>query len=63
VVADIASEAVAQSIQLGLEYDPHPPFASGHPDQATEPVKASLFPRYEKARADFRAELTHSSRA
>jgi cyclohexyl-isocyanide hydratase len=32
VVAEIGGESVAQAIQLGLEYDPEPPFTSGHPD-------------------------------
>lgn len=31
VVAEIAGETTAQAIQLGIEYDPHPPFDSGHP--------------------------------
>jgi cyclohexyl-isocyanide hydratase len=54
VVADIAGEEVAKSIQLGLEYDPSPPFASGHPDRAAAPTLTAVMPRYEKARADFR---------
>jgi cyclohexyl-isocyanide hydratase len=54
VVAGIAGEAVAQAIQLGIEYDPDPPFDSGHPDCAPDPVKAAVFPRYEKARLAFR---------
>jgi cyclohexyl-isocyanide hydratase len=58
VVAEIAGESVAQAVQLGLEYDPEPPFASGHPDRASAAVKAMLFPRYETARANFRTELT-----
>src|SRR2546421_1576396 len=32
VVAEIAGETVAQAIQLSIEYDPDPPFDSGHPD-------------------------------
>ena len=32
VVAEIAGETVARKIQLGIEYDPAPPFDSGHPD-------------------------------
>ena len=63
VVADLAGDTVAQDIQLSLEYDPDPPFASGHPDRATESVKATLSPRYEQARADFRAEVIRSSKA
>jgi cyclohexyl-isocyanide hydratase len=53
-VAEIAGEAVAQAIQLGIEYDPNPPFDSGHPDRAPDAVKAAVFPRYEKARAALR---------
>jgi len=26
-MADISGEAVAQAVQLGIEYDPNPPFA------------------------------------
>ena len=54
VVADIAGEAVARSIQLSIEYDPDPPFASGHPDRAAAETLAAVTPRYDKARADFR---------
>jgi cyclohexyl-isocyanide hydratase len=57
VVAEIAGESVAQAVQLGLEYDPEPPFASGHPDRASAAVKTMLFPRYETARANLRTEL------
>ena len=58
VVAEIAGETVAQAVQLGLEYDPEPPFASGHPDRASATVKTMLLPRYETARANVRAELS-----
>jgi cyclohexyl-isocyanide hydratase len=54
VVAEIAGEGVAQAIQLGLEYDPDPPFGAGHPDRASAAVEAAVFPRYEKARTAFR---------
>jgi hypothetical protein len=33
-VAEIAGPTVAQTLQLGLEYDPHPPFDSGRPEVA-----------------------------
>src|SRR3954454_13259336 len=36
----IANEDVAQAIQLGMEYDPAPPFDSGSPDKASESVRA-----------------------
>ncbi len=35
VVAEIAGEAVARNIQLGLEYDPKPPFENGSPKIAS----------------------------
>ena len=60
VVADLAGDTVAQGIQLSLEYDPDPPFASGHPDRASEAVMTPLSPRYEQARANFRAQITRS---
>lgn len=44
VVAEIAGETVAQTIQLGIEYDPDPPFSSGHPDRAPDTVKAGFCP-------------------
>jgi cyclohexyl-isocyanide hydratase len=58
VVAEIAGETVAQAIQLGIEYDPDPPFESGHPDGAPEGAKAAVFPRYERARAAFREGIS-----
>jgi cyclohexyl-isocyanide hydratase len=61
VAAEIAGETVAQAIQLGIEYDPDPPFSSGHPDRASDAVKAAVFPRYEKARTAFREGITRSS--
>ena len=57
VVAEIAGEAAAQAIQLGIEYDPAPPFDSGHPDRAPAEVKAAVAGRYEKARAMIRAGI------
>src|SRR5262245_21748961 len=54
IVAEIAGETVAQAIQLSIEYDPQPPFDSGHPDRAPEVVKAGVFPGYEAARSMFR---------
>ena len=34
LAAELADERTARLIQLGLEYDPAPPFDSGHPDRA-----------------------------
>jgi cyclohexyl-isocyanide hydratase len=63
VVAEIAGEPVAQAVQLGLEYDPDPPFACGHPDRATVAIRESVFPRYEQARSNFRAQLLNLAAA
>ncbi|MDB4962487.1 MAG: thiamine biosynthesis protein ThiJ [Myxococcales bacterium] len=41
VAAELAGEQVAQAIQLGLEYNPAPPFACGHPDVA-DPALVAL---------------------
>jgi len=57
VVAEIAGESLAQDIQLSIEYDPNPPFDAGHPDRASESVKAAVAPRYEERRAAFRESL------
>ncbi len=57
VVAEIAGEAVARAIQLGIEYDPAPPFDSGHPDRAPAAVKSALAERFEKARAAIQAAV------
>jgi cyclohexyl-isocyanide hydratase len=57
VVAEIAGEAAARSIQLGIEYDPAPRFDSGHPDRAPAAVKAALAGRYAKANAALRVAI------
>jgi cyclohexyl-isocyanide hydratase len=57
VVAEIAGETIARTIQLGIEYDPAPPFDSGHPDRAPAAVKLALSGRYEKARSALRAGI------
>lgn len=48
VAAELCGEPIAKAIQLGLEYNPEPPFSSGHPDVADAPtielVKARLQP-------------------
>lgn len=52
LIARLQGAAVAQAIQLAIEYDPAPPFASGHPDRAPEAVTAGLMARaYDAAAA------------
>jgi putative intracellular protease/amidase len=38
LVARIAGDEVAQAVQLGIEYDPQPPFDAGSPEKAPEPI-------------------------
>jgi transcriptional regulator GlxA family with amidase domain len=42
LAAEIAGVEVAQSIQLGIEYDPQPPFDAGSPDSAPAPIVSAL---------------------
>jgi cyclohexyl-isocyanide hydratase len=46
LAAELAGDDVARAIQLGLEYDPAPPFASGHPDVADPALVAQIRARY-----------------
>jgi cyclohexyl-isocyanide hydratase len=61
VVAQIAGDAVAQAIQLGLEYDPAPPFDSGHPDRAPASIKSALSDRYAKSNNALRTAIEEIS--
>ncbi len=38
----IAGAATAQSVQLGLEYDPQPPYDAGTPGKAPAAITAAL---------------------
>jgi transcriptional regulator GlxA family with amidase domain len=40
--AKISGDTVAQSIQLGIEYDPHPPFNAGAPASAPPEIVAAF---------------------
>ncbi|WP_093512098.1 DJ-1/PfpI family protein [Sphingopyxis sp. YR583] len=51
LIARLKGDAVAQMIQLAIEYDPAPPFAGGHPDRTPEAVTAGLKARVYDAAA------------
>jgi cyclohexyl-isocyanide hydratase len=64
MAAELAGEEVAKSIQLVLEYDPHPPFDSGSPEKAgperVQRLRERLAPMLEtrrKANAEAAARL------
>jgi cyclohexyl-isocyanide hydratase len=61
VVAEIAGETTARAIQLGIEYDPAPPFDSGHPDRVPAAVKSALSGRYEKSSLALRAGIEQAA--
>ena len=57
IVAELAGTEVAQAIQLAIEYDPAPPFDSGHPDKALQATTAFMMQRNEAARLGIRAGI------
>lgn len=57
LAAEMVGKSVAEAIQLGIEYDPAPPFNAGHPDRAPAEVKARLGERYEKSRQLYKEAL------
>ena len=50
VMAEIAGDDYAQSVQLSIEYAPAPPFNSGSPDLAPAHILADTQQRYERVR-------------
>jgi cyclohexyl-isocyanide hydratase len=57
VIAELAGEAIARTIQLGIEYDPAPPFQSGDPDKAPDSIRSALLSRYEPSRSAYRTSI------
>jgi transcriptional regulator GlxA family with amidase domain len=50
VLAEVAGDAFAQSVQLSIEYAPAPPFDSGRPELAPPAILALSQQRYERIR-------------
>ena len=61
VVAEIAGETVARKIQLGIEYDPAPPFDSGHPDKAPTLKSELLTARYDGFISTYRKRIEQAA--
>jgi len=51
ILAEVAGAEFAQSVQLGIEYAPAPPFDSGRPDLAPAHILANTHKRYERVRS------------
>ncbi len=60
LAAEIAGEGVAKAIQLGLEYDPAPPFAAGSPERAPESAIKAAQARYAPRLEAFRAAMARA---
>lgn len=58
VLAEIAGEDFAQTVQLGLEYAPAPPFDSGHPSTASADIRH----RFESIRTKMMEQRTEEAR-
>lgn len=63
VVAEIAGEDVARRIQLGIEYDPAPPFDSGHPRRADPKLVGATREMAAKRQDERRAQVERAAAA
>jgi putative intracellular protease/amidase len=61
LAAELTNPIIAQSVQLGLEYAPAPPFDSGTPDRAPANVLARVRSLMEKGAVARRAALERSA--
>ena len=61
VAAEIAGRAAAEAIQLAIEYDPAPPFASGSPETADPAVLRSVLARAEPRQLDRAERVTRAA--
>lgn len=61
LVAEIAGQPAAEAVQLGLEYAPAPPFASGTPEAASSEVVALVRERFKASRREREAILRSMS--
>ncbi|QGM46245.1 DJ-1/PfpI family protein [Methylocystis heyeri] len=62
VLAEISGDETAQAIQLGLEYDPRPPFESGSPESAPPEILARCLAANESLKKKRRAEAEEAAR-
>src|SRR3981189_73711 len=63
VATEIAGETTARTIQLGIEYDPAPPFDSGSPDRASAAIKSAVLAEgYDESMSAYRAGTDKAAR-
>jgi cyclohexyl-isocyanide hydratase len=63
VVAEVTGEAAAKTIQLGIEYDPQPPFDAGSPERAGEAIVARQRQAGAQAQAAREAAVADAARS
>jgi cyclohexyl-isocyanide hydratase len=61
LMSEIAGPDMARAVQLGLEYDPQPPFQSGSPELASEETKSVVGRRYADRLAEFEGRLRRAA--
>jgi len=57
LAAEMGGEQLARGIQLGLEYDPEPPFDSGAPERATPELVQTIRDRFAPSRRGYDEQL------
>jgi cyclohexyl-isocyanide hydratase len=57
LTAELCGEQQARGIQLGLEYDPEPPFDSGAPERASPELVQIVLARFAKSRSEYDQQL------
>ncbi|WP_304171236.1 DJ-1/PfpI family protein [Phenylobacterium aquaticum] len=62
MAAELAGETLAQSVQLGLEYSPAPPFNAGRPETAPPEIVAAVRQRMEASGAGRMAAAEEAAR-
>lgn len=60
LAAEIAGEDVAKAIQLGLEYDPVPPFDCGAPEKSSPQARDAMTKRYASRLGAFQKALVEA---
>jgi cyclohexyl-isocyanide hydratase len=63
VVAEIAGAEYAQTVQLGLEYAPAPPFDAGRPERAPPQIVAAAMQKFESRRAEREAAARRAAKS
>jgi cyclohexyl-isocyanide hydratase len=63
IASELFGVQTAQEIQLAIEYDPMPPFASGSPSSAPPDVKTAVLGRAEHALVERRAIAERAARS